>query len=100
MTNLNIICLFVIQSSGSGSESGIRTQKCTKPKVDDEYENNSGSNNDNEDDDDNDEDDDDLSVGHNARDGSDNGSGTQVRDRLLLFETVLLLCVVSIARYI
>lgn len=64
-------------SSGSGSESGIRTQKCTKPKVDDEYENNSGSNNDNEDDDDNDEDDDDLSVGHNARDGSDNGSGTQ-----------------------
>ncbi|KAF0903942.1 hypothetical protein E2562_030080 [Oryza meyeriana var. granulata] len=63
-------------SSGSGSESGIRTQKCTKPKVDDEYENNSGSNND-DDDDDNDEDDDDFSVGLNARDSSDNGSGTQ-----------------------
>ncbi|XP_006649884.1 two-component response regulator-like PRR73 [Oryza brachyantha] len=63
-------------SSGSGSESGIRTQKCTKPKVDDEYENNSGSNHDG-DADDNDEDDDDFSVGLNARDGSDNGSGTQ-----------------------
>ncbi|KAG8096454.1 hypothetical protein GUJ93_ZPchr0013g37423 [Zizania palustris] len=64
-------------SSGSGSESGIWTQRCTKPKADDEYENNSSSN---RDDDDNDEDDDDFSVGLNAMDGthgSDNGSGTQ-----------------------
>ncbi|CAM0145172.1 unnamed protein product [Urochloa decumbens] len=61
-------------SSGSGSESGIQTQKCAKPNTGDEYQNNSASNHD---DDENDEDDDDLSVGLNARDGSDNGSGTQ-----------------------
>ncbi|KAL6645773.1 hypothetical protein ACP70R_017381 [Stipagrostis hirtigluma subsp. patula] len=58
-------------SSGSGSESAIHTQKCAEPKSD-EYENNSDSNNDDDEDDD-----DDFSVGLNARDGSDNGSGTQ-----------------------
>ncbi|XP_062210848.1 two-component response regulator-like PRR73 [Phragmites australis] len=62
-------------SSGSGSESGIQTQKCAKPKAGDEYENNSDSNHD-DDEDDNDNDDD-FSIGLNARDGSDNGSGTQ-----------------------
>ncbi|KAL6896804.1 hypothetical protein ACP4OV_007376 [Aristida adscensionis] len=56
-------------SSGSGSESGIQTQKCTKSKSGDESDNNSGSN---------DDDDEDASMGLNARDGSDNGSGTQV----------------------
>ncbi|XP_034572524.1 two-component response regulator-like PRR73 isoform X2 [Setaria viridis] len=62
-------------SSGSGSESGIQTQKCAKPNTGDEYENNSASSHD--DDENDDEEDDDLSVGLNARDGSDNGSGTQ-----------------------
>ncbi|XP_039828716.1 two-component response regulator-like PRR73 isoform X2 [Panicum virgatum] len=57
-------------SSGSGSESGIQTQKCAKPNTGDKYENNSNSNHD-------DDEDDDLSVRLNARDGSDNGSGTQ-----------------------
>ncbi|CAN6295507.1 unnamed protein product [Urochloa humidicola] len=61
-------------SSGSG-ESGIQTQKCAKPNTGDEYENNSASNHD--DDENDDEEEDDLSVGLNARDGSDNGSGTQ-----------------------
>ncbi|XVF83354.1 hypothetical protein PTKIN_Ptkin16aG0479800 [Pterospermum kingtungense] len=53
-------------SSGSGSESGIRTQKSTKSKSADS-DNNTGSN------------DEDYvgSVGLNVRDGSDNGSGTQ-----------------------
>ncbi|OEL19997.1 Two-component response regulator-like PRR73 [Dichanthelium oligosanthes] len=60
-------------SSGSESESAIQTQKCAKPNTGDEYENNSASNHD----DDENDDDDDLSVGLNARDGSDNGSGTQ-----------------------
>ncbi|KAK3147595.1 hypothetical protein QOZ80_3BG0284400 [Eleusine coracana subsp. coracana] len=60
--------------SSSGSESGIQTQKCANPKAGDEYENNSDSSHD--DDEDND-DDDDFSIGLNARDGSDNGSGTQ-----------------------
>jgi pseudo-response regulator 7 len=64
-------------SSGSGSESGIQTQKCAKPNTGDEYENNSTSNHDDDDENDDDEDDD-LSIGLNARDGSDNGSGTQV----------------------
>jgi len=64
--------------SSSGSESGIHTQKCSKPKTGDKYENNSGgSHDDDDDDDDDDNDDDDFSVGPNARDGSDNGSGTQ-----------------------
>ncbi|XP_037425278.1 two-component response regulator-like PRR73 [Triticum dicoccoides] len=62
--------------SSSGSESGIHTQKCSKPKAGDEYENNSGGSHDDDDDDDDDADDD-FSVGPNARDGSDNGSGTQ-----------------------
>ncbi|XP_014751913.1 two-component response regulator-like PRR37 isoform X3 [Brachypodium distachyon] len=53
--------------SGSGSESGIQTQKCTKSKSANESDNNSGSNDRN----------DDISMGLNARDGSDNGSGTQ-----------------------
>ncbi|XP_031381176.1 two-component response regulator-like PRR37 isoform X2 [Punica granatum] len=53
-------------SSGSGSESGIQTQKSNKLKSG-KSDNNSGSN-----------DEDDIeSVGLNARDGSDNGSGTQ-----------------------
>ncbi|KAF8021921.1 hypothetical protein BT93_G2149 [Corymbia citriodora subsp. variegata] len=52
-------------SSGSGSESGIRTQKSTKSKSCEDSDNNTGSN-----------DEDDIeSVG--LRDGSDNGSGTQ-----------------------
>jgi hypothetical protein len=74
---LSWICLFGAQSSGSGSESGIQTQKCAKPNTGDEYENNSTSNHDDDDENDDDEDDD-LSIGLNARDGSDNGSGTQV----------------------
>nr|XP_009386543.1 PREDICTED: two-component response regulator-like PRR73 isoform X1 [Musa acuminata subsp. malaccensis] len=53
-------------SSSSGSESGIQTQKSVKSKSSDDSDNNSGSN-----------DDDNGSVGFNARDGSDNGSGTQ-----------------------
>ncbi|XVE68999.1 hypothetical protein DITRI_Ditri09bG0114600 [Diplodiscus trichospermus] len=54
------------RSSGSGSESGIRTQKSTKSKSADS-DNNTGSN-----------DEDDIgSVGLDVRDGSDNGSGTQ-----------------------
>ncbi|CAN6206556.1 unnamed protein product [Urochloa humidicola] len=57
-------------SSGSGSESGIQTQKCGKSKSGDESDNNNGSNDD--------DDDDEASMGLNARDGSDNGSGTQV----------------------
>ena len=70
------IILFGTQSSGSGSESGIQTQKCAKPNTGDEYENDSDSNHDDEENDD--DDDDNFSVGLNARDGSDNGSGTQV----------------------
>ncbi|TVU47470.1 hypothetical protein EJB05_07073 [Eragrostis curvula] len=60
-------------SSGSGSASGIQTQKCAKPKMGDDHENNSDSSHD----DDEDNDDDDDFIGLNARDGSDNGSGTQ-----------------------
>ncbi|XP_008670693.1 two-component response regulator-like PRR37 isoform X2 [Zea mays] len=52
-------------SSGSGSESGIQTQKCAKSKGVNESGNNSGSN------------DDEAGMGLNARDDSDNGSGTQ-----------------------
>nr|UYT09191.1 PRR37 [Oryza sativa] len=58
-------------SSGSGSESGIQTQKCAKSKSGDESNNNSGSNDD--------DDDDGVIMGLNARDGSDNGSGTQAQ---------------------
>ncbi|KAM0847219.1 hypothetical protein ACQ4PT_055144 [Festuca glaucescens] len=59
-------------SSGSGSGGGtsdIQTQKCTKSKSGDESNNNSGSNDRNGD----------MSMGLNARDGSDNGSGTQAQ---------------------
>ncbi|PWZ15723.1 Two-component response regulator-like PRR37 [Zea mays] len=55
-------------SSGSGSESGIQTQKCTKSKGANESGNNSGSN------------DDEAGMGLNARDDSDNGSGTQAQN--------------------
>lgn len=53
-------------SSGSVSESGIQTQKSAKSKSTDNSDSNSGS-----------DDEDDASIGLNARDGSDNGSGTQ-----------------------
>lgn len=56
-------------SSGSVSESGIQTQKSAKSRSANDSENNTSSNDD--------DDDDDASVGLNARDGSDNGSGTQ-----------------------
>uniref|UniRef100_A0ACD5YZ62 Uncharacterized protein n=1 Tax=Avena sativa TaxID=4498 RepID=A0ACD5YZ62_AVESA len=55
--------------SGSGGGSEIQTQKCTKSKSGDESNNNSGSNDRNGD----------MSMGLNARDGSDNGSGTQAQ---------------------
>lgn len=54
-------------SSGSGSESGIRTQKSIKSTGNEESENNTDSN----------DEDDNISVGPLARDGSDNGSNTQ-----------------------
>ncbi|XP_037483282.1 two-component response regulator-like PRR37 isoform X4 [Triticum dicoccoides] len=54
-------------SSGSGSGSAIQTQKCTKSKSADDSNNNSNNRND------------DASMGLNARDGSDNGSGTQAQ---------------------
>ena len=64
-----MLFLFIIhQASGSGSESAVRTQKSSKSKGADESDNDTDSN-----------DDDDIgSIGLNARDGSDNGSGTQV----------------------
>lgn len=55
--------------SGSGGGSDIQTQKCTKSKSGDESNNNSGINARNGD----------TSMGINARDGSDNGSGTQAQ---------------------
>ncbi|PKA66924.1 Two-component response regulator-like PRR73 [Apostasia shenzhenica] len=55
-------------SSGSGSESGIQNQKSTKSKSGDDFDDDSGSN----------DEEDNGSIGRlNARDGSDNGSGTQ-----------------------
>ncbi|KAK6933289.1 Signal transduction response regulator, receiver domain, partial [Dillenia turbinata] len=54
-------------SSGSGSESGIRTHKSVKSKSLEESDDNTGSN----------DDEDNGSISLNARDGSDNGSGTQ-----------------------
>ncbi|XP_059628231.1 two-component response regulator-like PRR37 isoform X2 [Cornus florida] len=55
-------------SSGSGgSESGIQAQTCTKSKSDEGSDNNTGSY----------DADDNGSTGLDARDGSDNGSGTQ-----------------------
>jgi pseudo-response regulator 7 len=62
--------LFGTQSSGNGSESGIQTQKCAKSKGGNESGNNIGSNDGH--------DDDEAGMGLNARDDSDNGSGTQV----------------------
>lgn len=59
--------VYLSQSSGSGSESGIQTQQSVKSKNCDDSGNSSDSN-----------DDENGSVGLNARDGSDNGSGTQV----------------------
>lgn len=56
------------QSSGSGSGSGIQTQKSTKSKSGDS-DNNTRKN----------KEDDIGSVGLNAQDRSDNGSGTQVK---------------------
>nr|DAD27889.1 TPA_asm: hypothetical protein HUJ06_029357 [Nelumbo nucifera] len=53
--------------SGSGSESGIQIQKSTKSRSAEESDNNTSSN----------DEDDNASIGLNARDGSDNGSGTQ-----------------------
>ncbi len=70
----NFLLLFNIhyssyhQCSGSGSESAIHTQNSTKSKSGDESYNTTGSN-----------DEDDIgSIGLNLRDGSDDGSGTQV----------------------
>ena len=63
---LKLSCFLGTQSSGSGSGSAIQTQKCTKSKSADDSNNNSNNRND------------DASMGLNARDVSDNGSGTQV----------------------
>ncbi|XP_024990162.1 two-component response regulator-like PRR73 isoform X2 [Cynara cardunculus var. scolymus] len=52
-------------SSGSGSESGIQTRKSTKSRSNQESDENS------------DNSDDDISIDLTAKDGSDNGSGTQ-----------------------
>jgi hypothetical protein len=73
------VYLFGTQSSGSGSESGIQTQKCTKSKGANESGNNSGSN------------DDEAGMGLNARDDSDNGSGTQVWVLILFFTSLKLI---------
>ncbi|XP_010253458.1 PREDICTED: two-component response regulator-like PRR37 [Nelumbo nucifera] len=54
-------------SSGSGSESGIQTQKSFKSRSAEESDNNTGSN----------DEDDNESIGLKIRDGSDNGSATQ-----------------------
>ncbi|KAK3034430.1 hypothetical protein RJ639_034667 [Escallonia herrerae] len=56
-----------LKSSGSGSESGIWTHKSTRSKSIEGSENNIGSN----------DEDDNGNVILNAKDGSDNGSGTQ-----------------------
>lgn len=55
------------QYSSSGSESGIRIQNISKSSVE-ESDNNTGSNGDGVN----------WSTGLNVKDGSDNGSGTQV----------------------
>ncbi|KAL4575154.1 hypothetical protein LXL04_021996 [Taraxacum kok-saghyz] len=62
------------QSSGSGSESGIGTRKSAKSLT-----NKESDDDDDVDDDDSDtsDEDDDVSMDMNAKDGSDNGSGTQ-----------------------
>ncbi|KAL4576396.1 hypothetical protein LXL04_012489 [Taraxacum kok-saghyz] len=61
-------------SSGSESESGIRAHKPIKVRSDDVSDD---ADDDGSDDDDEDDDDDDRSIGLTAKDGSDNGSGTQ-----------------------
>lgn len=60
------------QSSGSGSESGIRTRKSAKSITN---KHSSKQSDDDSDSDSSDEDDDDMSI--DLKDGSDNGSGTQ-----------------------
>lgn len=65
---LNWIELFPLQSSGSVNESGIQSHRSTKSKSADESDDNSSS----------DEENDNASISLEARDGSDNGSGTQV----------------------
>lgn len=78
--------MFGTQSSGSGSESGIQTQKCAKSKGGNESGNNSSSN-----------DDDEAGMGLNARDDSDNGSGTQVWVLMLFyFSKTYLLAVIML----
>lgn len=62
-------------ASGSGSESGIQTQKPAKTRSLHDSENNSGSN-----------DEDNRCNSLNARDGSDNDSGTRNRQRLATVE--------------
>lgn len=55
-------------SSDSGGETGSQSQKVTRPNGTADPDNNTGSNDES----------DDASIGLNNRDGSDNGSGTQV----------------------
>ncbi|URE35563.1 Two-component response regulator-like PRR73 [Musa troglodytarum] len=62
----NHVDLVLTESSDSGSESGIQTQKSVKSKSSDDSDNSSNSN-----------DDDNESIDLNARDGSDHGSRTQ-----------------------
>lgn len=61
-------CFLTFQSSGSGSETGSQTKNVVTPNGEADPDNNTGSNDDS----------DDASIGLNIRDGSDNGSGTQV----------------------
>lgn len=79
------------QSSGSGSESGIQTQKSAKSKSVEMSENNADSNDEAEN----------GSFDLDDRDGSDNGSGTQVffSSRLQFGVTLLLVvsCVVALS---
>lgn len=63
---------FPLQSSGSGSESGTQNRKYAKSKSNDESDDNTASS----------EEQDNGSTGLSIRDGSDNGSGTQVNSRL------------------
>lgn len=65
--SLSVFVLFN-QHSGSGSESGIRTENLMKSEGVEGSENNDSSNNENDND----------SFGLNFKDESDNGSGTQV----------------------
>jgi len=67
--NYDYYFLSFLQSSGSGSESGTQTQKSVKSRSLEKFDNNSGSN----------DEQDNGSLGLNNGDGSDNGSGTQVK---------------------